>query len=500
MNRFGIRTKLLLCVGTLALGYDLFLGLIQWSATLTQQHLVVAAQSLHPAALTIEHAQTGFHKTSKDYQDAALLQDVSALNVADDDARLVTTQLNDISAKMAYNPVLQLKVIATLDAFNRLQDRTRTIYTKLIQSPESTADQMQAIPALNKDTAGMDKMFADLSDSIGSKAFTAELDAIVESNRRQRRLAFVLFLLAATVAIVTVVVMERLVTNPLREVAERLAQGAGQITLSATLVSGSGLSIAEGASRQAASLEETSASSAEISSMAQRSAADTCSAAELVTMSQAKFTATGASLSQLLAAMDGIGASSRSASKIIKIIDEIAFKTNILALNAAVEAARAGDAGKGFAVVAEEVRKLAQQCATAAHDSAAIIEDSVRKSSEGKSRVDDVSASLQEVIAESAKIKALVDQVNLAGNEQMRGMIQIAKSISQMEEVTQASSATAQQSASSGRELTKQSALLQKIVGDLTLVIEGSRRRASAPSESASLETSSYTTYSAAQA
>jgi len=198
--------------------------------------------------------------------------------------------------------------------------------------------------------------------------------------------------------------------------------------------------------------------------------------------------------------MDGIGASSRSASKIIKIIDEIAFKTNILALNAAVEAARAGDAGKGFAVVAEEVRKLAQQCATAAHDSAAIIEDSVRKSSEGKSRVDDVSASLQEVIAESAKIKALVDQVNLAGNEQMRGMIQIAKSISQMEEVTQASSATAQQSASSGRELTKQSALLQKIVGDLTLVIEGSRRRASAPSESASRETSSYTTYSAAQA
>jgi methyl-accepting chemotaxis protein/methyl-accepting chemotaxis protein-1 (serine sensor receptor) len=147
------------------------------------------------------------------------------------------------------------------------------------------------------------------------------------------------------------------------------------------------------------------------------------------------------------------------------------------------------------------VRKLAHQCATAAHDSAAIIEDSIRKSSEGKSKVDDVSASLQAVIAESTKIKALVDQVNVAGNEQMRGMMQIAKSISQMEEVTQASSATAQQSASSGRELTEQSTLLQEIVGDLTLVIEGSRGiRAASQAQLTSPETSSYTTYSAAQA
>jgi len=502
MNRFGIRTKLLLCVGTLALGYDLFLGLIQWSATLTQQHLEVASQSLHPSALSIEHAENGFHKVSKDYQDAALLQDTGELKIADDDARLVVTQLTDVSAKMAYNPPLQQQVIAVLDAFNSLQARSRATYAKLIQSPESAAEEMQtAIPALNKATAEMDKMFIDLSDSVGNKAFTAELDSIVESNRRQRQLAFVLFLLAATVAVITVIVMERLVANPLREVAERLAQGAGQVSISAAQVSSSGLSIAEGASRQAASLEETSASSEEISSMAQRSAADTRSAADLVTMSQAKFTATSSSLAQLLAAMDGIGASSRSASKIIKVIDEIAFKTNILALNAAVEAARAGDAGKGFAVVAEEVRKLARQCATAAHDSAAIIEESIRKSNEGKSKVDDVSASLQAVIAESTKIKALVDQVNVAGNEQMRGMMQIAKSISQMEEVTQASSATAQQSASSGRELTEQSTLLQEIVGDLTLVIEGSRGiRAASQAQLTSPETSSYTTYSAAQA
>ena len=211
--------------------------------------------------------------------------------------------------------------------------------------------------------------------------------------------------------------------------------------------------------------------------MAQRSAADCRSTAELVARSQSKFADTNVSLSELVTAMEGIRDSSRSVSKIIKIIDEIAFKTNILALNAAVEAARAGDAGLGFAVVAEEVRNLAHQCAQAAKDSADIIETSIRRSNEGKSRVDEVSVSIQGVIAESARVSTLIDQINVAGDEQMRGMMQIARSISQMQEVTQAAAASAQQSASSGRELTEQSSLLQEIVGSLTLVVEGSRPR-----------------------
>ena len=214
--------------------------------------------------------------------------------------------------------------------------------------------------------------------------------------------------------------------------------------------------------------------------MAQRSAADCRSTAELITMSQGRFEDTNASLAQLVTAMDGISESSRSVSKIIKVIDEIAFKTNILALNAAVEAARAGEAGLGFAVVAEEVRNLAHQCAEAAKNSAGIIETSIRRSNEGRSRVGEVTASIQGVIAESAKVRTLVDQINVASDEQMRGMMQIARSISQMEEVTQAAAASAQQSASSGRELTEQSTLLQEIVGSLTLVVEGSRNNGTA--------------------
>ena len=481
MNRYGIRLKLLLCVGTMALGYDLFLGLIQWSAAQTQQHLTIAAQSLHPAAMSVEHAANNFRKLTKDYQNAVLMQDSSALDTSDGDARLVVGNLTDVAAKTAYNPALQQQVTLALNKFNALQQRSRTVYARVIASPATAGAEMQtSIPQLTQDDAEMEQTIAALSDAVGTKAFSAELESVAASNRHQRDLAICLFLIAAGVAVVTVIVMERQVANPLRAVAYRLSEGAGLVSQSAAQVSDSGVSIAEGASRQAASLQETSAASDEISSMAQRSAADCRSTAELVTRSQSKFANTTVSLSELVTAMEAIRESSRSVSKIIKIIDEIAFKTNILALNAAVEAARAGDAGLGFAVVAEEVRNLAHQCAQAAKDSANIIEASIHRSNEGKSRVDEVSISIQGVIAESARVSTLIGQINIAGDEQMRGMMQIARSISQMQEVTQTAAATAQLSASSGRELTDQSSLLQEIVGSLTVVVEGSRQRRAA--------------------
>ena len=120
----------------------------------------------------------------------------------------------------------------------------------------------------------------------------------------------------------------------------------------------------------------------------------------------------------MVSAMDGINASSQKISKIIKVIDEIAFQTNILALNAAVEAARAGEAGMGFAVVADEVRNLAQRCAQAAKDTADLIEESIQRSDGGRVKVDQVAVAIRAITAESAKIKVLVDEINLGSVEQ----------------------------------------------------------------------------------
>jgi methyl-accepting chemotaxis protein/methyl-accepting chemotaxis protein-1 (serine sensor receptor) len=252
-----------------------------------------------------------------------------------------------------------------------------------------------------------------------------------------------------------------------------LADGAKQVASAAGQVSSSSQSLAQGSSEQAASLEETSASSQEISSMARQNSDNSRQTVHLVTQSQQKFVETNQSLEQMVVAMGEINTQSGKISKIIKVIDEIAFQTNILALNAAVEAARAGEAGMGFAVVADEVRNLAQRCAQAARDTASLIEESIVKSNEGKVKVDQVAEAIRSITEESAKVKQLADQVNVGSQEQARGIEQIGKGILQMEQVTQSTAAGAEESAAAAEQMSAQAATLLDVVTRLNAMVGG---------------------------
>lgn len=267
------------------------------------------------------------------------------------------------------------------------------------------------------------------------------------------------------------------ISSKLRRLASEMNEGAVQVASAAQQVASSSQSLAQGSSEQAASLEETSASGQEINSMAQKNTENSRSAAELVTQSQQKFMETNGSLEEMVIAMSEINASSDKISKIIKTIDEIAFQTNILALNAAVEAARAGEAGMGFAVVADEVRNLAQRCAQAAKDTAVLIEESIGKSHDGKIKVDQVAEAIRAITGDSGRVKILVDEINMGSQEQARGIDQIGKAIVQMEQVTQGTAASAEESASAAEELTAQSATLKDLVHSLAAMVGGEDRR-----------------------
>ena len=270
-------------------------------------------------------------------------------------------------------------------------------------------------------------------------------------------------------------VVVRNTSRTLQRAASELGESAGQVASAAVQISSASQSLAQGATEQAASLEETSASSEQISAMTRKNADDSRSAAELMNETGQVVSVANLTLGQMEASMQEINASSEKIGKIIKVIDGIAFQTNILALNAAVEAARAGEAGMGFAVVADEVKNLAQRSAEAARDTAGMIEDSIGKSREGRAKLEEVSRAIQAITGKSAQVRVLVDNVNSGSTEQSRGVEQISKAIMQVEQVTQTSAASAEEAAAAAAELNAQSAALKGIVGRLEEMVGAAR-------------------------
>lgn len=243
----------------------------------------------------------------------------------------------------------------------------------------------------------------------------------------------------------------------LKRLVDELDESIGQVSSAAMQISSSSQSLAQGTSEQAASLEETSASSEEMTSMTRKNADNSLQCTQLMSVVDSRVAEANRTLQQMVASMAEINGSSEKISKIIKVIDEIAFQTNILALNAAVEAARAGQAGMGFAVVADEVRSLAERSAQAAKDTAVLIEDSIATTNEGGARLTEVTSVIKSITESANHVKTLVDEVNLGSQEQARGIEQISKAITQIEQVTQRAAASAEETASAGEELSAQS-------------------------------------------
>jgi hemerythrin-like metal-binding protein len=381
---------------------------------------------------------------------------------------LVLNDTNFISATREISTSLN-EFVATTGRSLELNARERELEIQL----ESQGDAMLA--AASQQLADADAkvgQFKTNAVAAGQQMETARTSAT--ATRTSATTAMVLIVLTGLVlSILLSVVIIGSINRALYGMIGRLRGSVNQTVGAAAQVSAASKSLADGASEQAASLEQTNAALGELSDRTLRNADNAQKSNELAQQARAAADRGAEDVRAMDSAMTALKASSSDISKIIRTIDEIAFQTNILALNAAVEAARAGEAGMGFAVVAEEVRNLAQRSSQAARETAVKIEGAIRNSAQGTEISVKVAEALREIVVKTRQADELVAEVAHASREQTRGIQQISQAMAEVDRVTQGNAANSEESSSSAAELKSLATLMGETIDDLMVLVGG---------------------------
>ena len=326
--------------------------------------------------------------------------------------------------------------------------------------------------------------------------FRGPLAAIAAQTAGLRNILFIAIGIAVALAILAGVMIGRWLSHPVKEAASMLFAAADQIRSASGQVSDSASTLANGASQQASSLEQTSAALEQLAAGTRQNADHARQADSLAQQAQGAAKAgeqesrriageVERQLEALTTAVAAIRSASDRTAQVVETIDEIAFQTNLLALNAAVEAARAGEAGAGFAVVADEVRSLAQRSAEEVKNTSALMQEA-KQSTERVQQVSqemktylsqavghDVLQGFQAVVNAAERVTQLMAEVSAASDEQAKGISQVNAAVADIDRVTQANAAAAEQSAAASEELTAQSGDLRRMVDDLGAIVSG---------------------------
>ena len=260
------------------------------------------------------------------------------------------------------------------------------------------------------------------------------------------------------------------VVDSLNEILERVSSATEQVVGGSKQISDASQELSNAASEQANELGNITNSIVELSTQIAANAESAQQADQLSSEAKKEGEVGTEQMNEMTNAMSAITESSRNISRIIKVIDEIAFQTNLLALNAAVEAARAGKHGKGFAVVAEEVRNLAARSATAAKETAELIENSIVKAENGAKIANKTASALNEIIATVVKVTDLIAEIAGASNEQSETVYAINDGLTQIDDITRQNTAHAEESASASEELKGQAINLQNMLRNFKLL------------------------------
>lgn len=370
--------------------------------------------------------------------------------------------------------------------------RDTRIATTVLKNDGSRAEGTQAAPEVTKQVLKKGKEFtgqAIVNNKLCRTKYVPLRDGSgkvigmwfvgIEINQINQKMNMINFLVGAfSIFLILMGVFIALYYNnslirPIRNFIKNLYQITQQVAATSIQLTATSQQLSQGSSEQASAIEETLATFEETAAMLQQNNANTLQAAHLSEQAQESASKGSAEMQEMISSMAEIKKSSNQIAKIIKVIDDIAFQTNILSLNAAIEAARAGEAGLGFAVVAEEVRHLAEKSAQAAKNTTDIIEANINLSGKGAAVSESARDALTEITVQSKKVNELLAEISAASQEQAGGVEQINISMAQVAVVTQQNAANAVESAAAAKELSVQLDNMKKLMNDLTELVIG---------------------------
>lgn len=484
--KFSLSAKLI--VGFLAVAIlTLTVGVVGFfSLQSTSQTISSLGKESIPSIVAIEEVKSSM------LQIKTILRTLTSAYISDEDYKLQMDKLAearkayaediavyDVIARTPQEDVLYKELIRTLDISKAENNKYLDLYAKLKAAktkPEDISRQLTELANGGETSDSFDAMMKALNEHIAFLNQYYGKDQVDVAINLANFLNILMLSISGAgvlIAMILGITLARSISRPITKVTGELREASKALESASLQVSSSSQELSSGSSELASSIEEMTSSLEELQSIIESNTKNVNQSEHLMQETSTESLKVTERMGELKTQLADIAGNSKKISKIIKVIDDIAFQTNILALNAAVEAARAGDAGKGFAVVADQVKSLAQKSAEAAKETADLIEIAIDSVAKGESLGQVVVDAQVIAVDKAGKVAVLLDEVNRASKEQLKGANQINQAVGQINSIVQTTAASSEENAAAGEELLSQAESLAGNVNQLNFIITG---------------------------